>query len=75
MTKRKLFGAFCGPAVFAGLLVLLDSQMNPEKFTEANYWLKPLLQGIVMFLIFLLPPTIQNITWKKLYQNFTRLRK
>ena len=69
MTKRKLFGAFCGEAVFAGLLVLLDSQMSPEKFTEANYWLKPLLQGIVMFLIYLLPATIKNITWKQLFKK------
>ena len=69
MTKRKLFGAFCGAAVFAGLLVLLVSQMSPEKFTEANYWLKPLLQGIVMFLIYLLPATIKNITWKQLFKK------
>jgi len=75
MTKRKLFGALCGAAVFAGLLILLDSQMSPEKLTEVNYWLKPLLQEIVMFLIFLLPTTIQNITWKKVYQNLTTLRK
>jgi ABC-type branched-subunit amino acid transport system permease subunit len=69
MTKRKLFGAFCGAAVFAGLLVLLDSQMSPEKFTEATYWLKPLLQGIVMFLIYLLPVTIKNMTWKQLFKK------
>jgi len=69
MTKRKLLGAFCGAAVFAGLLILLDSQMSPEKLTEVNYWLKPLLQGIVMFLVFLLPVTIKNVTWKQLFKK------
>lgn len=75
MTKRKIAGAFCGSIVFSALLILLNWQIDPEKFEIGNYWFKPILQGIIMFFVFLLPTAIQNITWKEFYQNFSKFLK
>ena len=69
MNKRKILGAVAAALFFAFLMLLFDWNMDPENFGKGNYWLKPVLQGIIMFFVYLLPNHINNITWKELFKK------
>jgi len=69
MNKRKILGAVAAALLFALLVLLFDRNMDPENFGKGNYWLKPVLQGIIMFFVYLLPDHIKNITWKELFKK------
>ena len=69
MNRRKILGALAAALIFALLMLLFDWNMDPENFGKGNYWLKPILQVITMFFVYLLPDHIKNITWKELFKK------
>lgn len=69
MNKRKILGAVAAALCFALLMLLFDRNMNPENFGKGNYWLKPILQGFIMFFVYLLTDSIKKITWKELFKK------
>ena len=73
MQFRKMLAALLAALAFVGLMMLIDRNISPESFEKVNYWIKPVAQGILMFVVYLLPEHIKNLSWKQLSGKSARI--
>lgn len=66
--KARIVSALVGASVFVVLIFFLDRLMNPEEILTTNYWVKKILFGLLMFIIYVLGDKL-DIWWTDIFSK------